>query len=259
MAYVDFAALKERVPITDAVDCLGLGLTQRHDQLRGPCPACKSGGDRALVVTPAKQAFYCFGGHTGGDVIALTAHLRGTDMKDAAAYLQSQFAAPDDQRDDKGSPEERVKGDIQDLRVLKPLTYLEPDHERVRALGLDAETCIQFGAGYAPKGILRGRLAIPIHDWRSGVLVAYCGHTVREEPAKLVFPKDFDPACYLFNGHQVGEGETTLMRDPLEVMLAHQNGIDGGISFLTESVSPAQLQMLAAMLEEKGIAALDIA
>jgi hypothetical protein len=259
MAYVDFAALKERVPIADAVGRLGLSLFQRHDQLRGPCPACKSGGDRALVVTPAKQAFYCFGGRTGGDVIALVAHIRGTDMKEAADYLQSQTGAPDDRREDKVSPEERVRGDNQDARVLKPLTYLERDHERIRALGLDADTCTEFGAGYAPKGILRGRVAIPIHDWRSGNLVAYCGHTVRSETPKLVFPKDFDPACHLFIGHKAGEGETILMRDPLEIMLAHQNGIVGGISFLTESASPAQLQMLAAIMEEKGIAALDIA
>ena len=32
----------------------------------------------------------------------------------------------------KSSPEARVKGEDQDVRVLKPLTYLEPDHERAR-------------------------------------------------------------------------------------------------------------------------------
>jgi len=160
MAYVDFAELKGRVSITDAVGRLGVSLAQRHDQLRGPCPACKSGGDRALVVTPVKQAFYCFGGRTGGDVIALVAHVRGTDMKEAADYLQSHFGTPDGQHEHNSSPEERVRGDDQDVRVLKPLAYLDPDHERVRALGLNRETCVEFGAGYAPKGILRGRLAV---------------------------------------------------------------------------------------------------
>ena len=258
MAYVDFAALKERVPITDAVDRLGLKLRERHDQLRGPCPVCKSGGDRALVVTPAKRAFYCFGAHSGGDVIALVAHIRGVDMKDAANFLQSQIDGPADEGNDKNSPEERVKGDDKDIRVLKPLTYLEPDHERVRALGLDAETCRAFGAGYAPKGLMRGRLAIPIHDWRSGDLVAYCGHAVRGENPKLIFPKDFDPTCRLFGTQQAGEGEIRLMRDPLELMLASQNGVDGGVAFLTESISPAQLQLLATMMEEKGIDTLEM-
>ena len=48
----------------------------------------------------------------------------------------------------KRSPEARVKGEDQDVRVLKPLTYLEPDHERVYAPGIDTETCRAFGAGY---------------------------------------------------------------------------------------------------------------
>jgi len=258
MAYVDFAALKQRVPIADAVDRLGLGLRRRHDQLRGRCPACKSGGDRTLVVTPAKQAFYCFGGRTGGDVIAFVAHIRGTDMKEAADYLQSQFGPLEGHGGSNGSPEERVKGTNRDARVLKPLTYLEPDHERIRALGLDAETCVEFGAGYAPKGIMRGRLAIPIHDWRWGALVAYCGRAVGGEEPKLIFPKDFDPREHLF-GSMAGEGETILMHDPLEVMLAHQNGIAGGVAFLTDDIAPAQLKLLLAMMEEKGIEAIEIA
>ena len=106
---------------------------------------------------------------------------------------------------------------------------------------------------------MRGRLAIPILGWRSDDLVAYCGHAVRGESPKLIFPKDFDPTCHLFGTEQAGEGEIRLMRDPLELMLASQNGADGGIGFLTESTSPTQLQMLAAMMEEKGVDTLEIA
>jgi|GEM_PF-3290945 len=103
------------------------------------------------------------------------------------------------------------------------------------------------------------QLAIPIHDWRSGNLIAYCGHTVRGETLKLAFPKDFGPAAHIFSGHQAGEGETILMHDPLEVMLARQNGIAGGVSFLTENISAEQLNLLATMMDEKGIATLEMA
>ena len=71
MSFVDFAALKERVRIEDVLPMLGLEMREQAGQWRGPCPACNSGGNRALVITPAKAAFYCFGGRTGGDVIAL--------------------------------------------------------------------------------------------------------------------------------------------------------------------------------------------
>lgn len=139
------------------------------------------------------------------------------------------------------------------------MTYLEPDHELVRALGLDAETCTAFGAGYAPKGILRGRLAIPIHDWRSGTLVAYCGQTVRGEEPTLIFPKDFDPRQHLFGADRIGEGEAIFMHDPLEVMLAHQNGIAAGVAFLTEDVTSDQFQMLIDMIGEMEVPSLELA
>jgi hypothetical protein len=46
--------LKQRVSIERAAEMLGIKLTKSGPQLRGPCPICKAGGDRAFVVTPAK-------------------------------------------------------------------------------------------------------------------------------------------------------------------------------------------------------------
>ena len=54
MPFVDFAELKTRVSIEQAMQMLGLKLVPHGSQHRGACPACETGGDRALVVTPAK-------------------------------------------------------------------------------------------------------------------------------------------------------------------------------------------------------------
>ncbi len=85
--FVDFAELKEKVPIEDVLPMLGIAGAGNSAQWRGPCPACESGGDRALVVTPAKKAYYCFATRKGGDVIALVAHVKGMSMKDAALAI----------------------------------------------------------------------------------------------------------------------------------------------------------------------------
>ena len=53
--FVDFEALKARVKIEQAIPLLGLKLRQHGDQYRGPCPACKNGGDRALAINSGKQ------------------------------------------------------------------------------------------------------------------------------------------------------------------------------------------------------------
>ena len=56
----------------------------------------------------------------------------------------------------------------------------------------------------------------------------------------------------IFNAHNVAEGELVLLRDPLEVMLATQNGIDNVVSFLTDTISPEQLHLLVEFMEECG-------
>lgn len=257
MSFVDFAALKERVAIDDVLSDLGLQMKHHSGQWRGPCPTCKTGGNRALVITPEKSAFYCFGGRIGGDVIALVAHIHGISMKDAGlelARIAGKGSGPENRPSVRGDtvPEERSKGDV---RSLQPLSYLQPDHELVAKLGLSHETCEHFGAGYAPKGIMRGRLAIPVHDLE-GKLVAYCGQTVRNESPAMIFPNGFDPVFGLFNAHRMaefiedGDGEVILARDPVEVLLAWQNGIPNTVSFLTETVQPSQLETLAKAMRD---------
>ncbi|MHC4974688.1 MAG: CHC2 zinc finger domain-containing protein [Planctomycetota bacterium] len=254
MPYIDFAELKARLPIEEAVPLLDLTVKLANGQLRGPCPTCRTGGPRALVITPAKSAFYCFGAKTGGDVIALAAHIRDCSIKDAAQFLAGEEnSTSTSSRNGTSSPgtvpEERRKGN-EGSPALKPLAYLDPGHPKVVALGLSAETCEGFGAGYAPKGIMRGRLAIPIHDWH-GVLVAYCGRAVEGESPTLIFPNGFRPEEQLFNAQQVGEGEMVLARDPLDALLAAQNGVENVAALLTEALSAEQLQMIAALMDER--------
>ena len=91
MPYIDFAQLKQEVSITDVFPMLNLDMTEKGNQWRGECPACQKGGDRALVVTPAKEAFYCFPSRSGGDVIALAAHIFRIPIRDAALAIAEQL------------------------------------------------------------------------------------------------------------------------------------------------------------------------
>src|SRR6202161_3463406 len=73
--YHDFAAIKAAVSFGQVVSMLNLNGKQHNHQWRGPCSACNSGGERALVITEGK-GFYCFASKKGGDQIALVAHIR---------------------------------------------------------------------------------------------------------------------------------------------------------------------------------------
>lgn len=163
MSYVDFAALKEAVTIEEVVDLLNLELKSSNSQLRGPCPTCNSGGDRALVVTPAKGVYYCFADKKGGDLIALAAHVRGEAAKDAAVFIHSSLTVPQ---------EKEVK-ETTSIKKLQPLN-LDPGHELVTAIGLDPEAAKALGIGYCKKGVMAGQVAIPLRD-ANGQLLHYVG------------------------------------------------------------------------------------
>jgi DNA primase len=250
MSYaIHFVELKQRVSIEQAADMLGIKTAKSGPQRRGTCPICKAGGDRAFVITPAKGLYYCFGTcGKGGDAITMAANVRGCSLREAAEFLSGKSgggvatAKRDGSRND--SPQPKTE------QGLRPLEYLHAAHEAVKALGVSPETAEHFGAGFAPKGIMRGRFAIPLHD-PAGNLLAYCGRAVNDESPLLLFPNGFDPRTTIFNAQRIGEGDLFLVRDPLQVLTAYESGIENVVAFLTENRTALQLEQLAALMDER--------
>jgi hypothetical protein len=189
--HIDFQAIKDRVTITQAVEYLGLQMKRERDAYRSACPACKSGDDRQLVVTPAKSAYYCFSQKRGGDQIALVAHVRGCSQRAAAKMLQDHFSIePHQTTASPGTVKPSNPGS-----EMKPLDYLETDHPAIEALGLTPGACEALGAGYAPKGTMVGRVLIPIRT-ASGTLAGYLGiATTETQQPLLLFPKNLEERC----------------------------------------------------------------
>jgi len=249
MSFIDFQELKGRVDLQAACSFLDLDLKPSGKQMRGPCPACQSSGDRSLVATPDKGAAYCFSAKKGGDVIWLAAHVRGVSQKEAAHLLDTEFGGAGSSSSQKGSDEPTGSANSAKERELRPLSYLQADHDKVVGLGVLSDTAEVFECGHAPKGILRGKLAIPIHD-RIGKLIAYCGRSYEEKD--LSFPSGFEPGEHIFNAHRVVEGELYLTRDPLDVLLAYENGVENVVAITTDTLQPGQLRQLASLMEDNG-------
>jgi len=246
---IDFTELKQRITIERAADMLGIKLTKSGLQLRGTCPICKAGGDRAFVITPAKGLYYCFGTcGKGGDAITMAANVRKCSLREAAEFLSGKGGASSASL--KGDSSGNDSPQPMTEKGLRPLDYLQASHQAVQALGVSPETCAHFGAGFAPKGIMRGRLAIPIHD-RDGNLLAYCGRATKDESPALLFPNGFDPRGAIFNAHRIVEGDLFLVRDPIQALAAYQNGIENVVAFLTGNVTALQFEQLAALMGER--------
>lgn len=244
MPFIDYAELKRRIPIEEAIPLLALSVKQHGQQWRGPCPTCKQGGDRALVITHGK-GFFCFGAKTGGDILKLVAHIRGGTDNDAAVFLAGK----------KTVPEEQARGVKEATRSFQPASVnpnleaiaerLDREHEECQKLGLSADTLKHFGAGYEKRGVARGHVIAQIHD-ATGRCVGYLGLN------KPWYPNDITLTDFVFNWHRIEEGEIYLLRSPLEVMTAFENGIENAIAFLTPDLSSVQLKYLASLLDERG-------
>lgn len=177
MPFIDFNALKESVTIEQVVSLLGLKMKPSQKQLRSECPACATGGDRALVVTPERGVYFCFSDSKGGDCIALAAHIRKESPKDAAAFIAQSLSTV---------PQEKVKKPESNEK-LQTLSGLDCRHEAIEAIGLCPDVAERFSIGYRTKGAGQGSVMIPIRD-EKGVVHGWLGVT------EFTFiPKDFQP------------------------------------------------------------------
>jgi DNA primase len=249
--YTDFAEIKATVSFGQIIGFLNLNLRQRGNQWRGPCPACQSGGERALVITEGK-GFYCFATKKGGDQIALVAHIKDVAVKEAAEQIARHTGTGS--RNNTSAPE---PGKVQVRGECPILTYLEPADERVQALGVTFETARELASGYAPKGVLRGFYAVPVRN-PDGALKAYVGIAVAPDQEQYKFFSGFDRRSAIFGADRVTDGTLTLLRSPLDVILALQNGADNCVAFLTETIFPDQLEQLAIFMQERGCEHLEL-
>lgn len=187
--FIDFAAVKERVTIEQVAQLAGLTLKKDGKSLRCECPA-HGGGPRGLVITPSEKdkkgddgVFYCFGSKEGGDRLGLLAHVNKTGQYAAVKHLAEHFGL------DKAPavPEEKNEGGGAE-RGFKPLPYLAHDDPAVLALGIPPDVAEATGVGHAPRGVHRGRVAIPLRQ-ADGAIVGYISlsaDTVVQTPPRWV-------------------------------------------------------------------------
>ncbi|MDA9009576.1 CHC2 zinc finger domain-containing protein [Alphaproteobacteria bacterium] len=170
MAYLNFDEIKNANPIDKVMETLGLELIKSGKGYRGKCPSCESDNDRNLVITPDKGVYYCFADGNGGDQIQLVSHIKGIGVKEAA---QSLAGTPDTTK--------KKKKENRPSDGFKPLDYLQHDHDAVEAVGFSADDAKALGVGYAPRGLMRGTVAVPVR-LEDGKLVGYLGITEAKLP-----------------------------------------------------------------------------
>jgi DNA primase len=261
--FVSFAEVKRAVPMEAVLAHYELlsALTHKGRNLAGPCPFCQGKSVRQFQVNLEKNAWYCFGCKAGGNVLDFVARREGLDVRGAALTLTRWFelrlakgasAAPA-----VDSAEEQPEAEEEPSLANPPLTFtlktLDPNHATLEPLGFQASTIEHFGAGYCSKGLLKGRLAIPIHN-TAGELIAYAGLALQEgETPRYLFPPSFRPALEVFNLHRImdsaeGDGRLYLVPEIETVLRLKDAGRESVLGLFDGTLSLEQEESIKGVL-----------
>jgi DNA primase len=200
------------------------------------------------------------------------------DFRKAALHLQKTFGGSDGREREKPIPREKTREgradeDLEDdasVVVNAPLDFelqrLEYDHPYLRERGFTDETIKTFGLGYCHRGLMKGRIAIPLHD-KEGALIGYAGRIVDEEAIgkdtpRYLFPGSrerggtrhvFRKSAFLYNGFRVGNpSQLVVVESFTAVWWLTQAGITNVVALMGVSCSDTQGGLLRDLVPEGG-------
>ena len=258
--WLDFSAIKQNISFLIILDHYRLVDTfkQRGDNLVGPCPIHKGDSKTAFHIDLTKKVYKCFsrcksmGFKGGGNVIDFVAEMERTgirpqDIKKAAKLIMEWTG----NREIEGTPKQEHPDKKWEAVENKPLTFqlqLDPGHEYLKQRGLNTETIERFGLGFANKGIMKGRICIPVHDDK-GNLVAYIGRAIDEkvakEEGKYKLPAGFHKSQVLYNLNRVEKGASVVLVEGFfDCFKIHQAGFPNVCALMGSSMSEKQEELI---------------
>jgi len=286
--FVDFREVKRQVPIRDVLaryQFLERLRDKGQGRLVGPCPLHDGKNPNSFHVNTDKNVYNCFSSCGGGNILDLVMKVEGCSLREAGLKLAEWFNVELD-----GSREKQRR----DARGEAPATPVSPKHEpptpaaalnppldhELKSLdqkhpylaerGLTPATVQTFGVGFCSRGLMKGRIAIPIHNER-GELVAYAGRAIDAEQAKTgkyKLPTGFQKGHVVYNLHrakeEVGQG-LIVVEGFFDAMKVHQAGFRNVVALMGSSMTEEQERLLAAATDrlvlmfdgdEAGVAAL---
>lgn len=288
--WINFADIRARVSLEDVLlRFYGIDTLRRTGtKLVGPCPVHGGDNTRAFHADTSKNVWHCFTRcGRGGNALDLVAAKEGIGVRDAAlklqAFLDGRVAgevphqeaqvsraparatvpapAGAPRREPRPAPAPAAprpaptppRASVAPARnpPLSVSLTLRP-HPHLSERGLSDETIQTFGLGYATSGIMRGTIAIPIHD-EDGTLVAFAGRRLKPadimDHGKYKLPKGFRKELVLFNYHRAkahAEGlGLILVEGFFSTMLLTERGFPNTVAGLGIEVSDHQVELLA--------------
>jgi DNA primase len=249
--WLDFNWVKDNASFEAVARHYKLALICSGSQRKARCPFHE---DRrpSLQVNLDKSVFHCFGCNASGNILDFVMKSENCGIHEAATRLMeicrlepprggkpagkgqnTRKAAHNEGGDGKSGSRPKPRASEAPVRIQQgpkleagrkvnpPLTFrLNLDQDAalpyLECRDFDKDAAEEFGLGVALRGLMAGRLCIPIHD-AHGELVAYAGRymgAVPDDVEKYLLPPKFTKTLELFNLHRA----LTLAADHLIVV-----------------------------------------
>jgi DNA primase len=272
-SFIDFRSVKAALSMEQVLQHYGLmdRFKRGPDSLSGPCPIHKGENPTQFRVSLSKNVWNCFSVcKRGGNSLDFIAAMEKATIHAAAVKAVEWFrldpkpsAKVVADRDESGGhtgqgasssvrPPVQAPPQPEGTAPNPPLKFrldkLQRDHPYLTERGLTLETLVDFGVGYCAKGMMEGRIAIPIHN-PDGQVVAYSGRHVGDAPEgtpKYKLPPGFRKSLELFNldRAKAEPGMLIVVEGFFDAMKLHQLGHRKVVALMGSSLSSAQEALL---------------
>jgi 5S rRNA maturation endonuclease (ribonuclease M5) len=272
--WVDFKMIKANVSMEMILRRYGVRVRPiANGYLRGACPLPthqSRTSSQSFIVNTTKNVWSCQsasciaarGGSVGGNVLDFVALMNGSSIRDAALSLQRSFGGaawvgglePQERGYEFGSDGlVQSSGD-----VPRPLSFvlsgINYRHPYLAERGINPGIARLFGVGhYAGRGVMSGRIVIPIHS-PEGALVAYVGRSIDAREPRYRFPTGFRKSRLLFNLHRAAKepkrGAVVIVEGFFDCMKVHQAGYQSVVALMGSTLSERQTELLRESFQE---------
>ncbi len=272
--YVDFAFVKANASFEKIAAAYNLTLTGAGTERAVLCPFHRE-TKASCKINLEKRIFHCFGCGERGNVLEFVARLLGDEADLRAAALNIAEICnipPAPPRGNRAKSRKRPQGAAREAGAAQisskpetaaseargapgepvnpPLAFrlkLDPGHPYSSARGLSPDVVETFGLGYCSRGMMGGRVCVPIHN-EHGELVAYAGRFASDEvpegEERYKLPAKFRKSAVLYNLHRAAHGEhLVLVEGYWSAIRLHTLGVPVA-ALMGSSISEEQIALL---------------
>ena len=284
--WIDFKALRSKLDFEQVLRHYGVEVKRKGNQHQGFCPLPNHQGKKnspSFSANLERGIFQCFGCGAKGNVLEFAALMEKADPKDGAALhkvaaeLQKRFcpelgdASTETKKAATKKPEKTEPKNELPVVINAPLDFelkgLDAEHPYLLSRGFTPETIKHFGLGFCSRGLLKDRIAIPLHD-HEGKLVGYAGRVVEdalisEDNPRYRFPGkrerdgkhfEFRKTLFLYNSFRIKApvDDLIVVEAFNSVWWLNQNGLPHVVATMGADCSEKQAELIMSLVKPSG-------